>query len=380
MNQIQYQIPGLNNILEDFHRTKTSGTLHLKAQISSEQKTRSRVLIWQNGKIIYGGSNIPSREEFLKQLFQSFKSGWNDTAIRVAKEKATNPKSIRELLEIIVKIRVLNWEQIETFFRHQAVLTLEQVLPHTGQFKLDRTVEIDLGYSENYRGLDLSILTQAVALRQQEWAKLAPTISSIDAVPYLPENGLQIITDPAVRQHLQQWVDGKRSLVDIAEELSKDPLQLARSYLNWAQAGWVVFNSSTTTIKNDNLPTILSVDDSHVIQTMIKRALGDRYNVLLASNAVDALNLMNQKQISLLLLDVTMPDIDGLEMCRTVRSIPKFRHLPIIMLTARDGFFDKVKGQIAGTNRYLTKPFDAEKLLEIVSEFVGDGNTSDRSD
>jgi twitching motility two-component system response regulator PilG len=89
---------------------------------------------------------------------------------------------------------------------------------------------------------------------------------------------------------------------------------------------------------------------------------------------------MNQKQISLLLLDVTMPDIDGLEMCRTVRSIPKFRHLPIIMLTARDGFFDKVKGQIAGTNRYLTKPFDAEKLLEIVSEFVGDGNTSDRSD
>ena len=382
MNQNQYQARGLNNILENLCRSKTSGNLHLEAHIIPNQKTRSRVLIWQDGKIIYGGLNIPSREEFLKQLFQSFKSGWNDTAIKFAKEKATNPKSIRELLEIIVKIRVLNWEQIETFFRNQAILTLEQVLPHAGQFQLDRTVKIDLCYSEDYHGLDLTILTQGVTLRQQEWVKLAPIIPSMNAVPHLPENSLQINTDPAVRQHLQQWVDGRRSLVDIAEELNKDPLQLARSYLNWVQAGWVIFSHPTTdraTAKNKNIPTILSVDDSPVVQKTIERALGDRYNVLLASNAVDALNLLNQKQVSLLLLDVTMPDIDGLEMCRTVRSIPKFRNLPIIMLTARDGLFDKVKGQIAGTNRYLTKPFDAEKLLEIVSEFIGTGNTSNGS-
>jgi len=371
---MQYQIQRLNNILEDLCSSKTSGLLHIEAQLNLEQKTRHRVLIWQDGKIIYGSSNIPNREEFLKKLFQSFKSGWNETAVNFAKERASNPKSIRELLEIIVKIRVLNWEQIGSFFRNQTVVTLEQVLPCAGQLKLDRTVEIDLCYSEDYCGLDLAILTQEISFRQQEWAKLAPTISSMDAVPQLSEKGLQIITDPAVRQHLQQWVDGKRSLVDIAEKLSKDPLQLARAYLNWAQAGWIIFNNlaaDRAASKNQNLPTILSVDDSPVIQKMIERALGDRYNVLLASNAVDALNLMYQKQISLLLLDVTMPDVDGLEMCRTVRSIPKFRNLPIIMLTARDGFFDKMKAQIAGTNRYLTKPFDAEKLLEIVEEFVG---------
>jgi twitching motility two-component system response regulator PilG len=79
---------------------------------------------------------------------------------------------------------------------------------------------------------------------------------------------------------------------------------------------------------------------------------------------------MNQKDIRLLLLDVTMPGVDGLEMCRTVRSIPKFRDLPIVMLTARDGFVDKIKGQIAGSTQYLTKPFHNDKLIEIVEKYV----------
>jgi CheY-like chemotaxis protein len=141
-------------------------------------------------------------------------------------------------------------------------------------------------------------------------------------------------------------------------------------YLTWSQTNWIVFEENIKAAQSQELPTILSVDDSPIVQTMIKRSLGDRYNVLLASNAVDALNLLNTKPVALLLLDVTMPDIDGLEMCRTVRSIPKFRDLPVVMLTARDGLVDKMKGQIAGTNRYLTKPFDKEKLLEVVGEFV----------
>jgi twitching motility two-component system response regulator PilG len=102
------------------------------------------------------------------------------------------------------------------------------------------------------------------------------------------------------------------------------------------------------------------------VQTTIKRALGDRYQVLLASNAVDALKVINTTAIALLLLDVTMPEIDGLEFCRTVRSLPKFKNLPIIMLTARDKFSDKLRGQIVGVTHYLTKPVEpisCSKLL-----------------
>lgn len=120
----------------------------------------------------------------------------------------------------------------------------------------------------------------------------------------------------------------------------------------------------------NSLPTILAVDDSTVMQATIKRALSNDYHVLVADNAVDALALIYHESISLLLLDVSMPGVDGLELCRTLRSLPQFSDLPIIMLTARDGAFDKVQGRLAGATEYLTKPFDGEQLRHRVSTLL----------
>ncbi|TVR11723.1 MAG: response regulator [Phormidium sp. GEM2.Bin31] len=119
-----------------------------------------------------------------------------------------------------------------------------------------------------------------------------------------------------------------------------------------------------------NSPTILAVDDSPVMQKTIQRILEKHYRVILADNALDALSTIYHESINVVLLDVSMPDIDGLEMCRTVRSLPQFHNLPIIMLTARDKAFDKVKGHLAGATEYLTKPFDGEQLLAIVGQYT----------
>jgi DNA-binding response OmpR family regulator len=118
------------------------------------------------------------------------------------------------------------------------------------------------------------------------------------------------------------------------------------------------------------LPTIIAVDDSTVMQQTIKNALGKEYRVLVADNAVDALSMIYHEPVVLLLLDVSMPGIDGLELCRTVRSLPQYERLPIIMLTARDGAFDKVQGRLAGATEYLTKPFDSDKLREVIARFI----------
>ena len=106
------------------------------------------------------------------------------------------------------------------------------------------------------------------------------------------------------------------------------------------------------------------------MQGLVKQALSKEFRVLVTDNAVDALSTIYHEQISVLLLDVSMPGIDGLELCRTVRSLPQFQNLPIIMLTARDGAFDKVQGRLAGATEYLTKPFDADKLREVIGKFI----------
>ncbi len=119
------------------------------------------------------------------------------------------------------------------------------------------------------------------------------------------------------------------------------------------------------------LPTILAVDDSPVMHSLVKQALGKDYRVLVTDNAVEALSLLYQEPVSILLLDVTMPEIDGLELCRTVRNLPQFQALPIIMLTARDGAFEKVQGRLAGATEYLTKPFDPQTLSQVINQLLG---------
>ncbi len=117
-------------------------------------------------------------------------------------------------------------------------------------------------------------------------------------------------------------------------------------------------------------PTILAVDDSKVMQEMIKVSIGNDYNVLVANNGEEALSLMYKHPIAILLLDVSMPDIDGFFLCRTLRSLPQFYNLPIVMLTSRDKVFDKVQGRLAGATEYLTKPFDAKNLREACSKLI----------
>ncbi|MBD2128534.1 response regulator [Microcoleus sp. FACHB-1] len=376
LNASSYQAGQLVNLLEDLKDEHVSGTVYIKTIVNPDQKPRSRVFVVNNGEIIYGGFKIlPNNQEFARMIGIRLNHSFADTAIKYTMQKLRNPSSFKELLEQIVRIRVFKWDDIETIVHTQVVQVLEQALPHPGQLKLETMVPFDLSYGEDCHGLDWSKLMQDVTTRQQEWATLAPMIPSMDAVPKLVPISWQAITDSKVQQHLRQWVNGVRSLIDIAEQLEEDPLQLARSYMAWAISGWVSLRNeipetqviSATQKQN---PIVLSVDDSLVVQTMIKRALCDNYQVLLVSNAVDALKVINTNPIALLLLDVTMPGIDGLEFCRTVRSIPKFKNLPIIMLTARDKFSDKLRGQMVGATHYLTKPIEPKQLLQTVAKCV----------
>jgi twitching motility two-component system response regulator PilG len=376
LKALQYESGQLRDLLEDLQGERTTGSVYIDTIANPDRKPRSRVLVLNNGGIVYGGLRIPdNNQEFVRMIGIKSSYSWAEAAIKYTAQKLQNPSSFRELLEQIVRIRVFKWEDIETVVHAQVVQLLEQALSHSGQLRLDFTTEFDLCYGKDGHSLDWSQLMQDVTYRQQEWAALAPVVPSMDAVPRLSARGLLAVTDREVKQHLEESVDGVRSLVDIAEQLGEDPLQLARSYVAWAVSGWVTLAEDATAIKtvsatDKQRPIVLSVDDSLIVQTTIKRALSDRYQVLLASSAVDALKVINTNPIVLLLLDVTMPEIDGLEFCRTVRSIPKFKELPIIMLTARDKFSDKLRGQIAGATHYLTKPVDPKQLLGIVDECV----------
>jgi CheY-like chemotaxis protein len=120
-----------------------------------------------------------------------------------------------------------------------------------------------------------------------------------------------------------------------------------------------------------SLPSILSVDDDRLIHLLIERMLSDRCRLFIALNAEEALSQLLHQKIDLLLLDVSMPGISGLELCRIVRQLPHCEKIPIIMLTGRNSPFDRVQGCLAGATEYLTKPFQPNELCQIVDRYLG---------
>lgn len=368
MSPNQYKARELSNLLESIQTKQASGILYLDAQVDPAKPAKSRIFICKDGRTLYGGKTIPDAQSLVKLLEQKLSREWVASAVAFAMRQVTEQTSLRDVLERLVQMQLYTWEQIESVIYSQLILTLEQILPHPGNFKFDSKQQLNF-----CRGVELPKLMLDITQRQEQWHGFRPTIMSMDAVPSLKPETLATITEPNVRKHLQEWVNGQRSLVDIAEALNKDPLSIAKSYMNWIQVGWLDITNNNASPTQISLSTVLAVDDSTVMQQLIKRALTGYCQVILASNAVDALNAIYHEKISLLLLDVSMPEIDGLELCRTIRSIPQFRDLPIIMVTARDGFFDKVKGKFAGSNDYLTKPFDAEQLRQVVSKYIGLG-------
>lgn len=110
--------------------------------------------------------------------------------------------------------------------------------------------------------------------------------------------------------------------------------------------------------------TILTADHDPQLQKLVKRNLERaNYDVLTASNGQEALKIVEQQAPDVVLLDVTIPNMDGFEVCRRIRT---FSNVPILMLTARDTDQDKVQGLDLGADDYLTKPFSIDELLARV--------------
>jgi twitching motility two-component system response regulator PilG len=116
---------------------------------------------------------------------------------------------------------------------------------------------------------------------------------------------------------------------------------------------------------------ILVVDDSATVRKLISGKLEKSgHNVVCASDGVEALERMAEQIPDLVLLDITMPRMDGYEVCKQIRANSACSHVPVVMISGKDGFFDKVRGKMAGTTGYVTKPFGPETLMRALETYL----------
>jgi len=116
---------------------------------------------------------------------------------------------------------------------------------------------------------------------------------------------------------------------------------------------------------------VLVIDDSNTIRRsaeMFLRQAG--FEVILAEDGFDALAKISDHQPRVIFVDIIMPRLDGYQTCALIKQNPKLKATPVIMLSSKDGVFDRARGRLAGSDRYLTKPFTKEALIDTVNEYL----------
>ena len=88
--------------------------------------------------------------------------------------------------------------------------------------------------------------------------------------------------------------------------------------------------------------------------------------VITAENGFEALSKITRHNPDIIFVDIMMPRLDGYQTCAIIKNNTEFRHTPVVMLTSKDGLFDKARGRVVGSDQYLTKPFTREELVDAV--------------
>ncbi len=117
-----------------------------------------------------------------------------------------------------------------------------------------------------------------------------------------------------------------------------------------------------------NAVKVMVIDDSNTIRRSAEIFLAQAgYQVLLAEDGFDALAKIADHLPDIIFVDIMMPRLDGYQTCALIKKNPRFAATPVIMLSSKDGLFDRARGRMVGSNEYLTKPFTKDSLIKAVA-------------
>ncbi len=120
-----------------------------------------------------------------------------------------------------------------------------------------------------------------------------------------------------------------------------------------------------------NQPVVVVIDDSPTIRKIMELTLQRvDLRVVGVASGVAGLAAVAEHNPVIIFLDIVLPNVNGYQLCQVIKRNPRYQHIPVIMLSGKDGIFDKVRGRLAGANDYITKPFEPGAVLAAVRKYL----------
>ncbi|NEQ79392.1 MAG: response regulator [Moorea sp. SIO2I5] len=329
-----------------------------------------------NGQIAYAADSDGSLSR-LHDYLRRYKANDALEELESLSIAATNALEYGYLWALLEK-HVITPNQGRSIIQSMVNETLFDLLSfHHGYF----VFEIGPALAPQLTTLEIGPLVTEIMKQVQEWKQLCPHIQSPHQCPMITAHDqLQATLPEKSFRLISSWVDGKTSLRQLSRYLHRDLITVARAIYPYVQQGSI----QMVTPKEADTPAIeeqwelkkvtrsvVCVDDDLAVGKAVEYTLEAKgYKVTAIQKPLKALSEVFQLQPDLILCDLVMPDLDGYELCGMLRQSTAFRQTPIIMLTGKDGFIDRVRARMVGATDYLTKPFGDHELLMLLEKYI----------
>lgn len=348
-------------------------------RVTKAAAEKSWFVFFLNGQIIYAGDakgNLQRLRDHLRRYKLEMALGSVSESAAIATTNAPEYGHLWALLEN----RTLTPAQGRSIIQSMVHETLFDLLSlHHGSF----IFEVSSALSPQLTTLEIDPLVMRIMKQVQQWKRFHPQIQSPDQCPAIANpDQLRATLKASTFQTLTTWMDSKTSIRQIARYLNRDILTVARVVYPYVQQGLVqLLNPSLDPAPGlglappNRVPRVVCIDDGVAIRQTVEDILQQHgYEVSSIGNPLKALSLVFQLKPDLILCDISMPELDGYEISAMLRKSTVFRQTPIVMLTGREGFIDRVRARMVGATDYLTKPFGESELLTLVEKYVGPGD------
>jgi twitching motility two-component system response regulator PilG len=326
-------------------------------------------LFFDHGELIYAtdnDSNLTRLRDYLHGL------GLDNALDRLAPSKLGINVLEYGQIWLLLESKILNPAQAKLILESTIREVLFDILClYQGTF----VFEISPALTPKLTKLKFSQLSSEYSRNLQTWKRFYPVLQSINQCPVLLDHLSMepLLRDSEALPHLRAWMDSNTSIQQLSRYSGLDICQIGQALYEAIALGQVVITpiamSVTPQIKVQS-PRILCIDDSVTICRTVEYILHNHgYQVMAVSSPTKALSVIFQHKPDLVLCDIEMPELDGYELCGMLRKSSAFAKVPIIMLTGKDGFIDRVKARMVGATEYLTKPFGEKELLTTVEKY-----------
>ncbi len=258
---------------------------------------------------------------------------------------------------------------------------------HQGKF----IFEMSSALAPQLTTLEINPLIRKTIKQVQQWKQFHPLIQLPSQCPAITdEHKLKASLEDGAFKSIYRWVDGKTSLRQLSRYFNRDLLTIARAIYPYLKRGWIqLLDPSSVSPKlsrrqspetmTSKVLKVVCIDDDLTIGKSVEFILAPQgYEITVLNNPLESLKQVFMIKPDLILCDIAMPELDGYEICSMLRHSNTFKQTPIIMLTGKEGFIDRIRAKMVGSTDYLTKPFGKNELLMLLEKYIGSGLPRDQ--